>query len=74
MYGLEEAITVHGNLVLTPVVDHALLLCDGPTGNVMGILYESQYQAGRNDLLAGTLNYRPPWPTPFFPAGTRASP
>ena len=71
VYGLEEAITVHGNLVLTPVVDHALLLCDGPTGNVMGILYESQYQAGRNDLLAGTLNYTSPMAYTVLPGGDK---
>lgn len=71
VYGLEEAITVHGNLVLTPVVDHALLLCDGPTGNVMGILYESQYQAGRNDLLAGTLSYTSPMAYTVLPGGDK---
>lgn len=71
VYGLEEEITVHGNLVLTPVVDHALLLCDGPTGNVMGILYESQYQTGRNDLLAGTLNYTSPMAYTVLPGGDK---
>lgn len=71
VYGLEETITVHGNLVLTPVVDHALLLCDGPTGNVMGILYESQYQAGRNDLLAETLSYTSPMAYTVLPGGDR---
>ena len=71
VYGLDEDITVQGNLVLTPVVDHALLLCDGPTGNVMGILYESQYQAGRNDLLAGTLSYESPVAYEVLPGGER---
>ena len=71
VYGLEKAITVHGNLVLTPVVDHALLLCDGPTGNVMGILYESQYQTGRNDLLAGTLSYTSPMADTVLPGGDK---
>ena len=71
VYGLEKAITVHGNLVLTPVVDHALLLCDGPTGNVMGILYESQYQTGRNDLLAGTLSYTSPMAYTVLPGGDK---
>lgn len=71
VYGLEETITVHGNLVLTPVVDHALLLCDGPTGNVMGILYESQYQTGRNDLLAGTLSYTSPMAYTVLPGGDK---
>ncbi len=70
-YGLLEDITVNGNLVLTPVVDQALLLCDGPTGNVMGVLFESDYTAGRNDLLAGTLSYTSPMTAAVAPGGDK---
>lgn len=70
-YGLLEDITVNGNLVLTPVVDQALLLCDGPTGNVMGVLFESDYTAGRNDLLAGTLSYTSPMTAVVVPGGDK---
>ena len=71
VYGLNVEIPVQSHLVLTPVVDQALLLCDGPSGQVMGILYESQYQAGRNDLLAGTLSYESPMAYAVLPGGDR---
>ncbi len=56
-YGLHQEITVTQSLVLTPKYTEVLLLCDGNTGTVLQVLRAEDYTSGRNDLLAGGLDY-----------------
>ena len=56
-YGLHQEITVTQSLVLTPKYTEVLLLCDGNTGTVLQVLRQEDYTSGRNDLLAGGLDY-----------------
>ena len=52
-----DEITVTGDLVLTPVTTDIMLLCDGATEKVIGILEEDAYEAGKNSQIVDDLSY-----------------
>lgn len=66
-----ETIAVDGDLTLTPVTTRLLLLCDGETEEVIGILSEDVYKSGENDTIAYGLSYNMASAFEILPGGDK---
>ena len=69
VYSIESDIEVTGNLVLKPVTTEVMLLCDGATEDVIGILTEDEYEAGKNSEIANGLSYNMATTFEILPGG-----
>lgn len=69
VYSIGSDIEVTGNLVLKPVTTEVMLLCDGATEDVIGILTEDEYEAGKNSEIANGLSYNMATTFEILPGG-----
>ena len=72
IYAIGSDIAVTGNLVLKPATTKVMLLCDGATEDVIGILAEDEYEKGKNSEIANGLSYNMATTFDVLPGGDKS--